>query len=163
MKPAPSSLRCEPDAVPLNSLIDETAELCVTLDDITEKRVLERRLAQKEKAALLESLVGGIAHELKNKLSPILGYAELLTAELGQSQANPALQGYCETIRQSAHESAKIIRQLPQLSRPPAPEMTPDEPRRHRAGSPLHPRLPTPTSRHQGTPRTSSKPAFDPG
>jgi two-component system NtrC family sensor kinase len=98
--------------------IQETGQVCVLLDDITEQRVLERRLQQKEKAALLESLVGGIAHEINNKLSPIIGFAELLSGEARRLNSAGDLQNYCLIIRDSALESAKIIRQLLQLSRP---------------------------------------------
>ena len=102
--------------------IQETGQICVLFEDFTEQKVLERRMAQKEKAALLESLVGGIAHELNNKLSPILGFADLLVTQSGEG-ANPAeVAEYCATIRSSALESARIIRQLLQLSRPSAPE-----------------------------------------
>jgi len=98
--------------------ISETGQICVLLDDITEQRILERRMAQKERTALLESLVGGIAHEINNKLSPVVGYANLLAEELQGLRPTSNLSEYCLTIQKSAMESAKIIRQLLQLSRP---------------------------------------------
>ncbi len=82
-----------------------------------QRQELEHRIVAKEKAALVETLAGGIAHEINNKLMPIVGYAELLNeeiAELGQ----PRLDTYCRTILESALESARIIRQLLQLSKP---------------------------------------------
>lgn len=103
--------------------IQETGQVCALLDDITEQRVLERRMQQKEKSALLESLVGGIAHEINNKLSPIIGYADLLTHEVRRLSTTFDLDKYCLIIRDSALESAKIIRQLLQLSRPHKVEM----------------------------------------
>ena len=106
------------------SWIQETGQICALLDDITEQRVMERRMQQKEKSALLESLVGGIAHEINNKLSPIVGYADLLSSEVGQLHNTSDLENYCLIIRDSAMESAKIIRQLLQLSRPHKVEMT---------------------------------------
>ncbi|MDR3377048.1 MAG: ATP-binding protein, partial [Verrucomicrobiae bacterium] len=105
------------------SWIQETGQICALLDDITEQRVLERRMQQKEKSALLEGLVGGIAHEINNKLSPIIGYADLLSQEVRQLQHTADLTNYCLIIRDSAVESAKIIRQLLQLSRPHKMEM----------------------------------------
>jgi two-component system NtrC family sensor kinase len=103
--------------------VQETGQVCVLLDDITEQRVLEHRLIQKEKSALLDSLVGGIAHEINNKLAPIVGYTDLLQMEIAGLKEGPQLGTYCETIRNAAMESAKIIRQLLQLSRPPAREL----------------------------------------
>jgi len=98
--------------------IRETGQVCALLDDITEQRVLEHRLIQKEKSELLDSLVGGIAHEINNKLAPIIGFSELLLGQLERDQSPETLAGYCAIIRDSATESAKIIRQLLQLSRP---------------------------------------------
>ena len=106
------------------SWIQETGQICALLDDITEQRVLERRMQQKEKSALLESLVGGIAHEINNKLSPIIGYADLMSHEVRQLNTTADLEHYCMIIRDSAAESAKIIRQLLQLSRPHKVEMS---------------------------------------
>lgn len=100
------------------SWIRETGQVCALLDDITEQRVLEHRLIQKEKSAMLDSLVGGIAHEINNKLAPIIGFTELLLAQLVRGQPPEKLTRYCSMIRESAMDSAKIIRQLLQLSRP---------------------------------------------
>ena len=100
------------------SWIRETGQVCALLDDITEQRVLEHRLIQKEKSAMLDSLVGGIAHEINNKLAPIIGFSELLLAQLVRGQPPEKLTRYCSMIRESALDSAKIIRQLLQLSRP---------------------------------------------
>ncbi|HSY43547.1 MAG TPA: ATP-binding protein [Candidatus Acidoferrum sp.] len=105
------------------SWIRETGQVCALLDDITEQRVLEHRLIQKEKSAMLDSLVGGIAHEINNKLAPIIGFSELLLGQLERGQSPERLARYCSMIRESAMDSAKIIRQLLQLSRPVTAEM----------------------------------------
>src|SRR5262249_25772314 len=44
----------------------------------TRQQELERQIIQKEKTALVQTLAGGVAHELNNKLMPVMGYAELL-------------------------------------------------------------------------------------
>lgn len=106
------------------SWIRETGQVCALLDDITEQRVLEHRLIQKEKSALLDSLVGGIAHEINNKLAPIIGFSELLLGQLQSGQPVSKVAHYCTMIRDSAMESAKIIRQLLQLSRPVTAELS---------------------------------------
>ncbi len=104
-----------------SSWINETGQICVLLDDITEQRLLERRVAQEERSILLESLAGGIAHEINNKLSPILGYTELLL-ERTTAAGMTDLGDYCKIIRDCATESSKIIGQLLQLTRPPNSE-----------------------------------------
>lgn len=100
------------------SLVRETGQICTILQDITEQRTVERKMALNDKTALFESLAGGIAHELNNALSPVLGYAELLEMRLG-STADPAvLKSYCGAITKCTQDSVRIIRQLLQLSRP---------------------------------------------
>jgi len=80
-------------------------------------------MIQKEKSAMLDSLVGGIAHEINNKLAPIIGFTELLLGQLVRGQPPEKLTRYCSMIRESALDSAKIIRQLLQLSRPVTAEL----------------------------------------
>jgi len=98
--------------------IRETGQICACLDDITDQRALEQNLLRQEKQKLLETLVGGIAHELNNKLTPVQGFAELLNLE-----AAGAARGYTEVIMKSVMEAADIIRQLLQLSKPSAPSV----------------------------------------
>ncbi len=97
--------------------IPQTGQISLAAQDITAQRRLEQRLQQKEKSALLDSLAGGIAHELNNKLLPVMGYAELLNLRAG---ANPELGQFCKIIQQSTVEAAELVAQLLQLSRPPA-------------------------------------------
>jgi two-component system, NtrC family, sensor kinase len=53
------------------------ADLGVTMDNSR----LHRQLVRSEKLAALGQLVGGVAHELNNPLTGILGYSELLASE----------------------------------------------------------------------------------
>lgn len=96
-----------------SSWVVETGQICVFLEDITEQRSLEQRMAQQEKQGMLDTLVAGVAHELNNKLTPVLGFAELL-----QSVAPEEFSDHTRCIQQSAQEAAQIVRQLLSLSRP---------------------------------------------
>ena len=62
-------------------------------------------------SGLLDTLVGGIAHELNNKLTRVLGLADLLISGKQVPQ-------FADYISKSAEEAANIIRQLLQLSKP---------------------------------------------
>ena len=105
------------------SLVRETGQICTILHDITEQRALEVQMALQDKAALFESLVGGIAHELNNKLSPVLGFSDLLAMRLEGVPGQEGLESYCHAISTSAQEAVRIIRQLLQLSRPATMEL----------------------------------------
>ena len=95
------------------ALIPETSQVCACVEDVTEQRSLERHLLSQEKQKLLDAIVGGIAHELNNKLTPVLGFCELIELE-----AEPKVRAYTDAIGKSVVEAAKIIRQLLQLSKP---------------------------------------------
>lgn len=49
--------------------------------DISERKKLWQQLVRAEKLALMGEMVAGIAHELNNKLTPILAYIDMLTKE----------------------------------------------------------------------------------
>jgi len=88
-----------------------------------QRRVVEQAVAQRAKAELLETLAGGVAHELNNKLMPVAGYAELMLDE-AQRLGNREIEEGCTTIRDSVFEAAQILRQLLQLSKPATSEFT---------------------------------------
>jgi signal transduction histidine kinase/CheY-like chemotaxis protein len=98
--------------------IRETGQICACLDDITEQRALERHVLRQEKQTLLDTLVGGIAHELNNKLTPVLGFSELIAQCAGAQRDH-----YLELVGKSIAEAAAIIRQLLQLSKPSSATM----------------------------------------
>ncbi len=93
--------------------ISETSQICACIEDITDRRAMERHLRREEKQLLLDTLVGGIAHELNNKLTPVMGFAELLAPGLDERS-----RLYASYINKSVVEAANIIRQLLQLSKP---------------------------------------------
>jgi two-component system, cell cycle sensor histidine kinase and response regulator CckA len=59
------------------------AGICVLSIDITDQRLAELQLQQAQKMEIVGKLVSGIAHDFNNMLTVIVGYAEMLTSQLG--------------------------------------------------------------------------------
>jgi two-component system sensor histidine kinase PilS (NtrC family) len=65
-------------------MIDEknTAGYVWNFDDVTELRLLERQMRQKEQMAAIGAMSAGIAHEIRNPLASIAGSFNLLQSDL---------------------------------------------------------------------------------
>jgi two-component system cell cycle sensor histidine kinase/response regulator CckA len=85
-----------------------------TVQDITERRLLEDQLRQSQKMEAIGRLAGGIAHDLNNALTAIAGYAELA---LGEVASDHAARADVEEIRRAAERAGSVTRQLLAFSR----------------------------------------------
>ena len=86
----------------------------VTFLDLTERRHLERQLAQAQKLEGIGILAGGIAHDFNNLLTPILGYTEM--ALLGLPDGHPVARKL-KVVLESARRASDITRQILAFSR----------------------------------------------
>ena len=86
--------------------------------DITSRRHFQSKLLQTEKMAALGQLVSGIAHELNNPLTAIMGYAQLL---LGRGLA-PGHLTEMNHIYQEAERARRIVKNLLFFARENKPE-----------------------------------------
>ncbi len=74
-----------------------------------QKRLLEEQLTQTQKMESLGRLSGGIAHDLNNMLTPILGYAEILRLKLTEDES---LYNRVQKIIGAANNARDLIKQL---------------------------------------------------
>ena len=89
--------------------------------DVTDRRTLEQRLVQLDRAGEIAQLAGGIAHDFNNLLTGILGHAGLL---LDEGSLSPEAREDLAQIQQAADRAAILSRHLLAFSRrpPPAPQ-----------------------------------------
>ena len=108
--------------VTLSAVASETAtgkDLLLVLTDVTERRRLQTQLAQAEKLSSLGQMISGIAHELNNPLSSVLGYAQLLRASSG---AEERVRRRLEVIDREARRCQRIVQSLLSFARRHDPE-----------------------------------------
>jgi len=87
--------------------------------DITEVKRLEEQLIQAEKLAAMGQMLAGVAHELNNPLTAILGASELVRDRAGIDE-NTKRQ--LEMTHRQARRAARIVQNLLEFSRPAAPQ-----------------------------------------
>ena len=78
--------------------------------DITEKKQLEAQFYQAQRLESIGRLASGIAHDLNNVLTPILGIAQLL--RITQRDADAATHEHIDILEQSARRGASMVRQI---------------------------------------------------
>jgi len=82
--------------------------------DITERRLTLERLQQAQRMETVGKLAGGIAHEVNNMMSVVLGCADFV---LRRDDIPPAVRDDVEQVRLAAERSAAITAQLLAFSR----------------------------------------------
>ena len=85
-----------------------------TVQDITDRRLLEDQLRQSQKMEAIGRLAGGIAHDLNNALTAIAGYAELA---LGEVASDHTARADVAESRRAAERAGSVTRQLLAFSR----------------------------------------------
>ena len=90
--------------------------------DVTELKRLEEQLIQAEKLAAMGQMLAGVAHELNNPLTAILGVTELLRERHGVEEAT---KRQLELTHRQARRAARIVQNLLEFSRPASPQKKP--------------------------------------
>jgi two-component system sensor histidine kinase HydH len=90
-------------------------ELLVLLRDRTRLRTLEEDLAEAKRLAAIGSLAAGVAHEIRNPLSSLRGFAQLFATKL---KGQAPLDAYAATMVQEADRLNRVVTDLLYLARP---------------------------------------------
>ena len=101
-------------------LVDADAKVSgviISVRDITVERKLEQQIVQSERLAAMGAMIGGVAHELNNPLTSIMGVSELLQ----DTETNETSRKQLAMLQQQARRAAEIVQNLTYFSRPPAP------------------------------------------
>jgi PAS domain S-box-containing protein len=83
--------------------------------DVTDIKRLEEQLIQAEKLAAMGQMLAGVAHELNNPLTAVLGVTELLRERAGLDES---FARQLDLTHRQARRAARIVQNLLEFSRP---------------------------------------------
>ncbi len=100
---------------------DKTMYYEGTVQDISERKLLESRLLQAQKMEAIGTLAGGIAHDFNNILAAIMGYTEITKNKLKQAE----LHRHLEQVLNACERARNLVSQILTFSRQQDKEMKP--------------------------------------
>jgi len=106
----------------ISSAIERTLLYDQTRQAYDDLRRTQEQLLHSEKMAAVGQLISGVAHELNNPLTAILGYSQLLTS---CGQVGPQGLEYSEKLYKQAQRTHRIVQNLLSFARQHKPERVP--------------------------------------
>ena len=97
----------------------EVNSLVAVMTDITDVAMLQAKLMHTEKMAAVGQLVSGVAHEVNNPLTAIMGFADLL---LENPELSEDVREDLQVIVHEAHRTREIVQNLLSFARQTPPE-----------------------------------------
>ncbi len=103
---------------PMRDERGEVASIIVVMTDITDAAVLKSSLMHAEKMSAVGQLVSGVAHEVNNPLTAILGFADLLL----ERELPETAQKDVQVIVHEAQRTKQIVQNLLSFARQTPPQ-----------------------------------------
>ncbi len=92
----------------------EPGRVVLLLEDDTERRQLQDRLIQSERLSAIGQLIAGVAHDLNNPLTSVVGFADFLAE---RPDVPPRIKEPLRVIQQEAERASQIVKNLLSFAR----------------------------------------------
>ncbi len=107
---------------PMRDEAGHVASIVVVMTDITDAAMLQAKLMHTEKMAAVGQLVSGVAHEVNNPLTAVLGFTDLL---LQTDEVPESAKRDLAIILQEAQRTKQIVQNLLSFARQTPPQREP--------------------------------------
>lgn len=111
-------------ATPILEEDDQCQGAVIVLRDLREIKQLEEKVRRSEKLAAIGKLAAGVAHEIRNPLSSIRGFAQFLSQSLKDS---PREQAYAQTMVSEVDRINRVVTDLLTFASPTKAEPIPGD------------------------------------
>ena len=111
-------------ATPIQENPDTCEGAVIVLRDLSEIKQLEKKVRRSEKLAAIGELAAGVAHEIRNPLSSIKGFAQFLCHAL---KDRPQEREYAETMVSEVDRINTVVTDLLTFARPMEAERVPTD------------------------------------
>jgi two-component system sensor histidine kinase HydH len=116
-----------PLALSISPILDENGHCTgavIILRDLTEIKRLQEKVRRSQRLAAIGELAAGVAHEVRNPLSSIRGFAQFLAHVL---KDQPQEREYAEIMVKEVDRINNVVTNLLSFARPVKPEPTPTD------------------------------------
>jgi signal transduction histidine kinase len=108
-RPARNGARPNADGTPAVAEKKVSGALCL-MSDLTELTALQKQIRWKENLAALGEMSAGIAHEFKNALATVSGYAQMIRGEAPQGDIRDSAEKILDQTRALTHVVTEFLR-----------------------------------------------------
>jgi signal transduction histidine kinase len=98
-------------------LQSQTADLEKALAELSET---QQQVIQQERMRALGTMASGIAHDLNNNLTLILGYGDMLLTDLGNFPKGSQTRSFLKQVVSAGRDNAELVKRLRDFYRPSA-------------------------------------------
>jgi PAS domain S-box-containing protein len=113
-KEYPSGLVCRTSTSVIRDEAGKISEVIALLQNITHRKQLEKAMMRNEKLAAVGTMAAGIVHEIRNPLTTVRGFIQLLHNEL----INNPKKGYLDIIIDEIDRANSILNDFLSFSKP---------------------------------------------